>query len=463
MASISRSSFLPSSTPVATSPGAAQGGALPISQASPFRRFAAGFGGNFGQLVQEEQGQVRAQQERQKQIQKLRQDALKEVQTTIKSFEESILKAPNVEAINRIAQSFQSLAPKIRETLELAGQNPDMANFTISNAIARFQTAGEKALQKGQASRAELAGQLQRRPTEAEFARKAGVAPPQPTGREQQIAGLVRRGLDENLATDIVDKRVTIQVEPFSGQLLAVNIVDGTSKRITLPSRTAQPPAAGAAPAIQPTPGATPAPVGAAPVVPSAPAAPRTVLGVTPSAPPATEPTPTVTTDDTGAPQTSIFNDLDALGAIPFFAEKAGRVFGQFIEAANFPEITASRSRLRGLREEIIQALAKSGRPPVVEQARILEDFPSLGPAESPRRAKEIFKSLKGRLENIRTADEEFAADPNNPTTLRVKALDRVRAVARVLLQIGTPSEDDGDPTGLPRFRIEGGQLVPVQ
>lgn len=145
------------------------------------------------------------------------------------------------------------------------------------------------------------------------------------------------------------------------------------------------------------------------------------------------------------------------VGFVPWLAELGSRTGGQFSDRLNNEDLERARTDMRMLREEFIEALAKSGRPPVVEQQRILESFPSLGPMESPERARASLQAVADSLVRIRNDDLRYSQDHSAPARDRGEARERARAIDRMLRRLD-PSlfqQDDGPSPG--RQGIGGG------
>ncbi|MQA65041.1 MAG: hypothetical protein GEU76_03935 [Alphaproteobacteria bacterium] len=225
-----------------------------------------------------------------------------------------------------------------------------------------------------------------------------------PTLRAQKIASLTGRGLDQTTAEDIVDGNIDIEIVPTTGRARLVNKLTQQVTEI---------------------------PIGGAKETPAA----------------GEQTTPPPTEQQPGPGQ--------AFGALNWLKDISTDTLGQVFEEMQFPEVRAARTQMKFLREEIINALSKSGRPPVVEQARILETLPSLGPVESIGGAVVALKTTRGLLEQVKADDEVFSDDANQPDKLRLEAFERVRRINRVLKQmevldtIGTAPAGENVPEGV--------------
>lgn len=134
----------------------------------------------------------------------------------------------------------------------------------------------------------------------------------------------------------------------------------------------------------------------------------------------------------------TIFATLnDAVGAVPTaiagFNKTLGQVFG------TDEGVDRARADLRGLRENIITAFSKSGRPPVVEQERILERFPNFGLAESVGSATSALSSIYDDLMLQMQDDMRYANTQGIPVKDRQEALSRAGAISQTLSRMGSP------------------------
>jgi len=134
----------------------------------------------------------------------------------------------------------------------------------------------------------------------------------------------------------------------------------------------------------------------------------------------------------------TIFGTLEnAVGAVPTTIAGFNRTFGQIFGTDQ--NVDRARADLRGLRENIITAFSKSGRPPVVEQQRILERFPNFGLAESVGRATESLASIYDDLMLQMQDDMRYANSQGIPIKDRQEALSRAGAISQTLSRMGTP------------------------
>lgn len=210
------------------------------------------------------------------------------------------------------------------------------------------------------------------------------------TQRQREISDLVGQGVDRDRAIDLVDGREKVIQHPVSGQTMSYNKRTGETRPLDFPNT---------GPEQLPERG-----------------------------------------DDQG-----MLDEPLEVGFVPWLAEIGSKTGGQFTDALNNSELEQARTNLRMLREEFISALAKSGRPPVVEQQRILESFPSLGPMESPERAKASLQAVSDSLVKIRNDDLQFAQDSSAPADARGEARERARAIDRMLRRLDPSLFEEGD------------------
>ena len=148
------------------------------------------------------------------------------------------------------------------------------------------------------------------------------------------------------------------------------------------------------------------------------------------------------------APRKTVFDQIgEGVGVGAVFSEGLSRTAGQVIPSMDSPEVTKARTDIRGLREKLLQALAISGRPPVVEQTRLLENIPSTGVFESEGHATAQLTALHGQLSRQLMDDLAYGNDEGNPVKLREKALEQAHHIQNMLRELGTPP-DDGIPQG---------------
>jgi len=144
------------------------------------------------------------------------------------------------------------------------------------------------------------------------------------------------------------------------------------------------------------------------------------------------------------------------VGLVPYLQEGLSRSVGQFFpENFTFAETTEDRTQLRSARQQLISALSISGRPPVVEQERIERNLPSLGPLESPERARAQLEQLTGDLLRQRQADLEALDDPGINQTLKRDIQKRINGVDAMLRLVDPRALQTGEATEQPDFTFD--------
>lgn len=132
------------------------------------------------------------------------------------------------------------------------------------------------------------------------------------------------------------------------------------------------------------------------------------------------------------------------VGLVPWLQEGISRTFGQFFDSANNPSVTKARTKLRSAQQQLVSALAVSGRPPLIEQQRIINNLPSLGPFESPSRAATQLDTLLDDLMVQRRADKQSIENENLNPSLRKDIQKRVNAIDR-MIRVIDPSRLSGE------------------
>jgi hypothetical protein len=134
-------------------------------------------------------------------------------------------------------------------------------------------------------------------------------------------------------------------------------------------------------------------------------------------------------------------------GAVPETMEKM--TFGLF---GAEPATMQARQRQRVLRETLLDAFARTGRPSNYAQQRIEELIPSTGVFESPGRAWDAFSVTYNDLSSQLSEDQQIMRDESLPVAMRQEASARTRATQRALRLIGDPSKvprpQDGPAAG---------------
>lgn len=213
------------------------------------------------------------------------------------------------------------------------------------------------------------------------------------TERDRKIQGLMDRGTPRNEAVDIVDRNLQVKLDPLSGEPFTINLATGDREA-----------------------------VGGAP--PQAPAAPV----------------------PEGGPEKTVFDRIgEGVGFGAVVSETISRTAGQIVPSLADQETTQARTAIRGLREKLLQALAISGRPPVVEQTRLLENIPSTGVFESEPHATAQLTELHGQLSRQLMDDLTFGNNRSNPKKLREKALEQAFHIQNMLRELGSPPAGEDD------------------
>lgn len=123
-------------------------------------------------------------------------------------------------------------------------------------------------------------------------------------------------------------------------------------------------------------------------------------------------------------------------GAVPETMEKV--TFGLF---GADPGTMQARQRQRVLRETLLDAFARTGRPSNYAQQRIEELIPSTGVFESPGRAWDAFSVTYNDLSSQLSEDQQIMRDESLPVAMRQEASARTRATQRALRLIGDPAK----------------------
>lgn len=227
--------------------------------------------------------------------------------------------------------------------------------------------------------------------------------------REKKIKELTDRGFSTEDAADLAAGRLRLGKDE-NNNLLLVNVADPSkTKIITLPSVEPSKPGTSTSSSAQPMPAA---PANASPAPASA----------------------------TGAPRT--------FGVVPWLAEVASKTAGQAFDWATFPEVTKAREDMRFLREAIVDAYTKSERKAVAEQNRILQLVPSLGPMESPARARDMLGQLSLQLKKQEADDLAYSQRRDVTTKERVQSRQRAEAMRRALDMLGSEQQAKLNVTG---------------
>lgn len=235
---------------------------------------------------------------------------------------------------------------------------------------------------------------------ELEEVKQKGKAP---SARVQKINdAMTDYGVSKKEARDIVDGRLTVKVDALSGETKLVNIATGTEKIVT----------------------------GAAPPVSEIEGAPEVGAEVTP------EPI-------SGVPEKTLFESLEGTVGIPGVMKEAWAVTGGQLFGDSSPETTKARTKMKTLKNSLTVALATTGRPLSIELKNIVDMLPSTGMWESEGHATDVLTELHSILSRKVMFNKESYDNKSNPKKLRIEAKKKYDALTQVLIEIGTPPEDD--------------------
>jgi len=237
---------------------------------------------------------------------------------------------------------------------------------------------------------------------------------PSRTAREKKIDYYIEQGFDQRTANDLANGMIESVTDPVTGQSSLVNRTGG------------------------PVPNTLPA--GYNPNQPSQSVVPEERQGqATPRRPGEPEPAQ-------GQPDRPGILDqpIESVGLVPYLKEGVERTAGQFVDAANYPDVTRQRSNLRQTAQQLITSLSISGRPPVMEQERIDQMTASLGPFESPERARILMEEVAESALQQRQADLEAINNEELNPTLRKDLQARVNSTERMLRLLDPRSIETG-------------------
>lgn len=140
------------------------------------------------------------------------------------------------------------------------------------------------------------------------------------------------------------------------------------------------------------------------------------------------------------APNNLAFDPAEGTGAAASAKGLWNRTLGQVPLLPVFQTAETAAQHLRFVERDVIKALGSSGRPPVVEQQRIMAMIPtSMDWTQNPRAAQQNMASLADLLGMQYAADLSDSRDPMLPQKVRTDAVARSREVARVLRNILEP------------------------
>jgi len=228
--------------------------------------------------------------------------------------------------------------------------------------------------------------------------------PDEPSSIEKQIQSYINRGFSLSDAQDIAYGNVDVVTDPLDGSTSLVNTVTGRTRPVDVQPSSPQ----------------------------SSDEAPESKDVESPS----------LTEEEQGL----LDNRLE-VGLVPWLQEGASRTFGQFFDEANNPSVTEARTKIRQARQQLISALAVSGKPPVIEQQRIERNLPSLGPLESPERARVQLETLLDDLSRQRQADLRSINNEELNPNLRSDIQERVNAVERMIRLVDPSRLTEGQDT----------------
>jgi hypothetical protein len=239
----------------------------------------------------------------------------------------------------------------------------------------------------------------------------AGESPSR-TERQKKRDYYIGQGFDQRTANDLANGMIQTVTDPVTGQTSTVNITGGPVPS-TLPS-------------------------GYNPSAPGQSVVPEEGQD-TPQRPGEPEPVP-------GQPDRPGILDqpIESVGLVPYLKEGVERTAGQFVDAANYPEVTRQRSNLRQTAQQLITSLSISGRPPVMEQERIDQMTASLGPFESPERARILMEEVAESALQQRQADLEAINNEELNPSLRKDLQARVNSTERMLRLLDPRSIETG-------------------
>ena len=147
-------------------------------------------------------------------------------------------------------------------------------------------------------------------------------------------------------------------------------------------------------------------------------------------------------------------------GFLPFLRRGFESVAGQLSDSAFYPELNRYKTRLRTTERQLVSAWATSSRPPLIEQEKLAELFPGLGPLESPRAARVKLEELGELLLNQRQADLQDLNNPEMSPSLRTEIQKRINATERTLRLLDPEATERGSITTFDKVTPEQAQSV---
>lgn len=303
-------------------------------------------------------------------------------------------------------QAQQQKIDYIRQLREIAPERPEIKNVRTvetDEGIRVVGTLGNQAVDvtSGQVLTEPLT------PAEREDSQ---------TQREKTVDYYIAQGLEPRLANDLANGMIVQQSDPLTGETEIVNLTGGPvpnsiPEGVSVPVRDAE-----------------------------------TGQVTDPQEEQSGQETPEV------RERQGLIEDPLEVGLGPWLKEGVARTVGQFVDSANYPEVTQARTRLRSGRQFLISAWSTSGRPPLIEQERIESNIPNLGALESPARARTQLETLTTDLLEQRQADLRDIEDASIAPQVRREIQQRVNATDRMLRLIDPRALETGEPTTLSDF-----------
>lgn len=292
--------------------------------------------------------------------------------------------------------------------------------------------------------------------------------------RDTKIEDAMRLyGLDEPTATSLADGIIQVVQDANSGNTFLVNRATGARKLMADQTTGGQTPSAPGLPGGQSpdiadaftdaltTNGVTPAPEEGAPEggddfvsIITAPGASSSAGGGGPG--PVGGNVPLTKPGGPMVPETKQYDfqpkDIaipveKSVGMLPTAKRAVNATVGQVFPAATMMGAEGPAQDMLMLKQKAIKAFsATGGRPPVIEQERIVSLFPptkdqgyAATGLENPKVARENLRQLAGYLVQQRDADVQALQDPNLDRNSRNEINGRVREVNGLLTQLLTP------------------------
>ena len=128
-------------------------------------------------------------------------------------------------------------------------------------------------------------------------------------------------------------------------------------------------------------------------------------------------------------------------GALSAAKSALGNTIGQLAPSLVDEKNVNARTGLRQLNDKMIAAFSISGRPPVVEQERILQMLPAPGIFQSPRDAELTLNSLKSALTRQYNTDAAMLDRGGLPPSQQKSLIESMRLQKNIIDQLGSPSK----------------------